>query len=148
MIKNGPVFEWIPGNIILDYQEEKEGFYNLINNLQHHHNDEDDSDYVTDNSYEGENRLESWKDEYFAMYNEEFMIVTYDDIAEGGDIRDHEYFSNEREEGKIRGHSEVEEGYNDCDDEEGSAVEEEEEQSQEDPQKKPNNLRRNQQVDQ
>ena len=48
-MENGPIFEWIQGNIILDKQEEEEVFDNLINNLQHHHNNDDNSDYVPDN---------------------------------------------------------------------------------------------------
>ena len=50
------------------------------------------------------------------MDKEEGMRVTYNDIYEGGGIRDHEYISNESEERKIGRNSEVDEGYYDCDD--------------------------------
>ena len=52
-MENGPIFEWSPGNIILDKQEDKEYFDNLINDLQNHHNDDNGSDYVPDN-YDGD----------------------------------------------------------------------------------------------
>ena len=43
------------------------------------------------------------------------MIVTDDDISEGRYISDHEYISDESEEEKISGESEVEKGYDDFD---------------------------------
>ena len=50
------------------------------------------------------------------------MIVTDGDISEGVDIIDHEYSSDESEEEKIGGDSEVEERSDDFDDEEGEDV--------------------------
>ena len=44
LMGNGPIFEWIPGNIILDHQEEKEFIDDLINDIQYQHNDDNDSD--------------------------------------------------------------------------------------------------------
>ena len=32
-MENGPIFEWIPGNTVLDGQEYGGDFYNLINDL-------------------------------------------------------------------------------------------------------------------
>ena len=58
-MKNEPIFELIPGSITLEEQELKVYFDNLINYLQNHHNDEDDSDYVTDDSDEDDNSLGS-----------------------------------------------------------------------------------------
>ena len=54
------------------------------------------------------------------------MIVTCDDITEGRNIIEHEYSSNEKDERKIGGESEVEEGFDDCDDGEGEDVNKEE----------------------
>ena len=42
------------------------------------------------------------------MEKEEIMIVIDDDIEKDGDIRDHEYSSNEIKEGKIGGESDLE----------------------------------------
>ena len=50
------------------------------------------------------------------MDEEEGMVVTYDNISEKGDTSAHEYGSNESEEEKIGGESEVEEGSGDCGD--------------------------------
>ena len=50
LMENGQIFEWIPGNIILDKKDDKEVFDNLINDLQHHQNDDDNRNYVPDNS--------------------------------------------------------------------------------------------------
>ena len=50
-----------PRKIVLDEQEDKEDVYNLINYLQHHHNDDNDSDYVPDDSDGDDNILGSWK---------------------------------------------------------------------------------------
>ena len=58
-MKNGPIFEWRPGNIILDEQEHKEDSDNLMNNLQHHHNDNNGIEYVPDNYYGDDNSLGS-----------------------------------------------------------------------------------------
>ena len=65
------------------------------------------------------------------MDKKEGMIVTAEDIDKEGDISDHEYGSNYSEEEKIDGESEVEEGSDDCGDEEWADVEEEEKQLQE-----------------
>ena len=66
----------------MDEQEEEEDFDNLINDLQYHHNDGDNSDYVPDD-YDGyDDSLGSWKVEYAAMDKEEVMIVTDDNITE------------------------------------------------------------------
>ena len=81
-MENGPIFEWSPGNIVLDEQEDKEDFSNLINDLQRHHNDEDDSNYVPDNSDGGDYSLGLWEAEYAVTEKEEGMIVTYDNISE------------------------------------------------------------------
>ena len=59
LMENGPIFEWSPGNIILDEQEDEEYFENLINDIHHHHNDDDSSDYVPDNSDGYDNSLGS-----------------------------------------------------------------------------------------
>ena len=67
------------------------------------------------------------------MDEEEGMIVKDDNIAKEWDTSDHEYGSNESEEEKIDGESEVVEGFNDCGNEEGADVEEEEKHSQEGP---------------
>ena len=50
LMENGPIFEWSPGNIILDDQDYEEYFHNLINDLQHHHNDDEDSNCVPEDS--------------------------------------------------------------------------------------------------
>ena len=85
-----------PRNIVLDEKEDWKYFDNLINDLQHHHNDDDNSNYVP-YDYDGDdNSLGSWESEYAAMDEEEGMIVTYDNIDEEGDTSDHEYGSNER----------------------------------------------------
>ena len=106
-MENGPIFEWIPGNIILDKQEDEEVFDNLINDLQHHHNDDNYSDDVPDYSGWDDDSLGLWEAEYAAMDEEEGMIVTYGDIPKEGDVSDHEYGSNERKEEKIGGETEV-----------------------------------------
>ena len=67
MMENGPIFEWIPGNIVFDEQEDEEDFDNLINDLQHHHNDDDDSNYVPGNSDGYYNSLGSREAEYAVM---------------------------------------------------------------------------------
>ena len=64
---NGPIFEWSPGNIILEDQEDKEVFDNMVNYLQHHHNNDNDSNYVTDGSGGDYDRLGSREAEYTAM---------------------------------------------------------------------------------
>ena len=51
-MENEPIFEWSLGNNILDKQEDGEDFDNMINDLQQHHNDDEDSDYIPDN-YDG-----------------------------------------------------------------------------------------------
>ena len=58
------------------------------------------------------------------------MIVTYDDIIQGRDISDHEHSSDESEEEKIGGESEVEEGSDNCYYEERADVYEDEKQLQ------------------
>ena len=107
-MENGPIFEWIPGNIVLDEKEDKEDFDNLLNDLQHNHNDDDDRDYVPDDSDGDDDILGSQELEYSAMDEEEGMIVIDDDISEEGDTSDHEYGINESEEDKIYRDSEVE----------------------------------------
>ena len=135
-MENEPIFEWSPWNIVLDEQEYKEDFNNLINDLHHHHNYDNYSNYLP-HHYDGDYyRLGSWKAEYAAMDEEGVMIVTYDDISDKGDTSDHEYSSNESKEEKIDGYSEVEEGYDYCGYEEGAYVEEEEKQFQEVPEDK------------
>ena len=67
---NGPIFEWIPGNIILEVHEDKEVFDNVINDLQHQNNYEDDSEYVPDDSDGDDDILGSWEVEYAAMDEE------------------------------------------------------------------------------
>ena len=37
LMKNGPIFEWIPGNIIMDKQDDEEYFNKLPNDMQYHH---------------------------------------------------------------------------------------------------------------
>ena len=81
-MENGPVLEWSTGNIVLDMQEDKEIFHKLINGIQHHDNDDNNSDYVTDNYNVDDDRLGSWEAEYDSMDKEEGMIVTDDDISE------------------------------------------------------------------
>ena len=83
-MENGPIFEWSPGNIILDKQEDEEYFDNLINDLQHQHNDDEDRGYVQEDYDADDDRLGSWDAEYVSMEKEESVIVTYDDISEGG----------------------------------------------------------------
>ena len=61
----------------------------------------------------------------FRHGQEEGMIVTDDNISKEGDTSDHKYGINESEEEKIGGESEVEEGSDDCGDEEGTDAEEE-----------------------
>ena len=67
LMKNGPIFEWIPGNIVLDKQEDEEDFDNPINDLKHQHNDYDNSDYIPENSDGDDNILGSWEAKYAAM---------------------------------------------------------------------------------
>ena len=59
LMGNGPIFEWRPGNFILEGQEGKEDFYDLIHDLQNHHNDDNDSNYVPDDSGEYDDSLDS-----------------------------------------------------------------------------------------
>ena len=59
LMKNGPIFVWRPGNFILDGQEGKDDFYDLIHDLQNHHNDDNDSNYVPDDSGEYDDSLDS-----------------------------------------------------------------------------------------
>ena len=112
-MENGPIFEWVPGNIVLDEQQDEEDFDNLINNLQHHHNDEYDIYYVPENADEYDDSLGSQEAEYVAMDKGEGMIVKDDNISEGGDISDHKYGINYSKGEKIGGESEVEEGSDD-----------------------------------
>ena len=70
------------------------------------------------------------------MDEEEGMIVIGDNISKEGDTSDHEYGRNYSKEEKIDGESEVEEGPDDCGDEEGLDVEEEEKPLQEVPEEK------------
>ena len=60
MMENEPIFEWSPGKIILDEQGEVEDFDNLINDVHHHHNYDNDSNCVINNSYRDDDRLGSW----------------------------------------------------------------------------------------
>ena len=60
-MKNGPIFELILGKIILDEQEDKGDFDNLINDLHHHHNYIDNIGYVSDVSDDDDNILGSWE---------------------------------------------------------------------------------------
>ena len=69
-MENMPIFEWSPGNTILDEQEDEEDFDNLINDLQHYHNDEDNIDYVPDDSDGDDDSLGSWEAEYSTMDKE------------------------------------------------------------------------------
>ena len=69
-MKNGPIFEWSPEKIILDDHKDEEDFYKLINDIQHRHNDSDNSNYVPDYSDGDDNSLGSWEVEYLAMYKE------------------------------------------------------------------------------
>ena len=85
-MKNGPIFEWTPGNIIFYEQEDEEDYGNLIKDLQHQHNYGEKRYYVPDDYDEHDNRPGSWEAEYVAMDEEEGMIVTDDDISEGGRI--------------------------------------------------------------
>ena len=82
-MKNGPIFEWSTGNIILDYQENKKYFDRMINDLQHHHNADDNSNCVPDNSDGDDNSLGSWEEEYSSMDKEEGTIVAANYIARG-----------------------------------------------------------------
>ena len=55
LMKNGPIFEWTLGNIII-YEKYHEEFFNyLLYDLQYHHNNDDGSGYVPaksdDNGY-------------------------------------------------------------------------------------------------
>ena len=100
LMENRPIFEWIPWKFLLEEQKDEEYFDNLINDLQHHHNDEDNSDYVSDDYDGDDDSLGSWEAKYAAMDEEEGMIVTYDDISEYGDISDHKYGRNENKEEK------------------------------------------------
>ena len=97
-MENGPIFEWSPGNIILENQEDEDFFDNLINDLHHHSNDEENRDYVSEDSDGDANSLGSWKSEDSAMDKEEGMIVTDYDISKGDNISDREYSSDEIEE--------------------------------------------------
>ena len=67
MMENGPILEWILGNIVLDKQENEEVFDNLINYLQYHHNDDDNRDNVPEDSDGDDNSLWSREAEYAAM---------------------------------------------------------------------------------
>ena len=73
----------------MDDQEDEEYVDNLIHDIQHHHNYDDNSDYVPDDSDEDDNILWSWESECIAMDEEEVIIVTYDDISNDRDINDH-----------------------------------------------------------
>ena len=46
----------IPGNVVLDDQEDEEYFDNLINYLQLQHSDDNGSDYVSDD-YDGDDDI-------------------------------------------------------------------------------------------
>ena len=132
-MENRPIFECIPGSIVLYEKEYEEDFYNLINDLQHQPNDDVDINYVRDDYDGDDDSLGSREAEYAAMDEKEIMIVTDDDIFKEGDTSDHEYGSNEIKEEKIYGESEVEEGSDNCGDEEGADFDEEEKQLQEGP---------------
>ena len=67
LMKNGPIFKWILGNIILDDQEEEEYFEDLIHDLQHHHNGDNDSDYLPDDYDEDDDSLGYCKSEYVSV---------------------------------------------------------------------------------
>ena len=79
----------------MDEQEDKENFDNLINDLQHHHNDNNDSVYALDDSDWDDNSLGSLESEYSVLDEEEGILVTYDDIVKEGGILDHRYGINE-----------------------------------------------------
>ena len=66
----------------MDKQEYEEFFDKLINYLHHHHNYDNGSDYVPENSDGDVNILGSWEAKYAAMDKEEVIIVTYDNISE------------------------------------------------------------------
>ena len=95
LMEKGTVIEWSPGNIVLDDQEDEVDFDSLINDLQQHHNDDNDRAYVSDD-YDGDDDiLGSWEAEYSAMEKEEGMMVIDDNIYEEGDRSDSKYDSNE-----------------------------------------------------
>ena len=98
LMENRPIFEWIPWKFLLEEQKDEEYFDNLINDLQHHHNDYNDSDCVPDGSCGDDNSLGSWEAEYSAMDEEEGIIFTDGYIPKEGDTRDYEYGINESEE--------------------------------------------------
>ena len=82
----------------MDKQEYEEVFDKLINYLHHHHNYDNGSDYVPENSDGDDNSLGSWESEYSAMDEEEGIIVTDGDIYKEGAISDHAYGSNKSKE--------------------------------------------------
>ena len=67
-MENGKCFKCRPGKIVLENQEDEEDFDNLINDLQHHHND-DNSDYIPDNYYGYDDILGSWEAQYATVGN-------------------------------------------------------------------------------
>ena len=79
----------------------------MVYDLQYHHNDDNDSNCDPNDYDEDEKRIVSWEAEYVTMEEEESMKVTDDYILKDGDISYHEYISNDSEEEKIGGESEV-----------------------------------------
>ena len=75
----------------LGKKEDKENFDDLIHDLQHHHKNDKNSNYVPEHSDENDNSLGLWEEEYVAMDEEEGIIVTDDDIYKSGDKSYHEY---------------------------------------------------------
>ena len=69
-MKNGPIFEWIPGNIIMDKQDDEEYFNKLPNDMQYHHKENDNIDYVPEESDDYEDSIGSWEAKYSTMDEE------------------------------------------------------------------------------
>ena len=75
LTEKGPIFEWSPVNIILDQQEDEEDFDNPINDLKHQHNDDDNSDYIPENSDGDDGSLGSQEEKYCVFVFEIIFLL-------------------------------------------------------------------------
>ena len=59
----------------MDEQDDEEDFNDLLNDVQYRHND-DDSDYILDESDDDKDSIRSWETDCTATEEEEGMVIT------------------------------------------------------------------------
>ena len=92
-----PIFEWIPGTIITDKQEDQEDFNDLLNYQKYCQTNDNGSDYVPYKYDNEENIIGSQEAKYPAMDEEEGMIATDNNTVEHKESNDQQSRSNESE---------------------------------------------------